>query len=66
MARKGTLFGRPRSSVVKHPGAFKASAKRAGMSTSAYARKKMHAKGTVGKRARLALVFAKMRAQKGK
>ena len=43
--------------AVKHPGAFTASAKRAGMSTHAYAEKEKHAKGTLGKRARLALTF---------
>lgn len=37
--KKGTLFGRKRSSVVKRPGAFSAKARRAGMSTGAYARK---------------------------
>lgn len=64
MTKKGTLFGKPRSSVVKHPGAFSASAKRAGMSTHAYAEKEKHAGGTVGKRANLALTFEKMRSHK--
>jgi len=62
--KKGTLFGKPRSSVVKRPGAFSAKAKKAGMSTSAYARKEAGASGTLGKEARLAETFAKMRAKK--
>ncbi len=37
-------------------GQFKAKAKRAGMSTAAYARKEEHAPGRLGKQARLALV----------
>lgn len=65
MAKKGTLFGKPKGQVVKHPGALRAAAKRAGMSTSAYAHKHAHDKGKTGKRARLALTFAKMRKHKG-
>jgi hypothetical protein len=61
---KGTLFGKPRSQVVKHPGAFSASAHRAGKSTHAFAEEKKGASGTSGKRARLALAFEKMRAKK--
>lgn len=37
-----------------HPGKFTAKAKAAGKSTQGYAREKMHAKGTLGKEARLA------------
>ena len=44
--------------AIKHPGAFSASAKRAGMSTQAYARKEAHAPGKLGNRARLALELA--------
>jgi len=46
-------------SAVKpsHKGLFTAKAKRAGMSVSAYAQKEKHAKGKLGKEARLALVF---------
>jgi hypothetical protein len=40
-------------------GSFSASAKRHGESTSAYAHEKEHAKGKVGKRARMALMFEK-------
>ena len=28
MAKKGTLFGKPRGEIIKHPGAFKAKAKK--------------------------------------
>ena len=41
-------------------GAFTASAQRAGMSVHAYAEKEKHASGTLGRRARLALVFEGM------
>ncbi len=57
----GTLFGKPKSSVVKHPGAFRNAAKRAGKTTHEYAEEKKNAGGTIGKRARLALVFDKIR-----
>lgn len=67
MAKKsGTLFGKPRSQVVKHPGSFSAAAKKAGMSTSAFAAKHAHDKGKLGARARLAKAFATMRAKKKK
>jgi hypothetical protein len=38
-------------------GVFSRAAKRAGMSTHAYAEEKEHSKGKLGKRARLALTF---------
>lgn len=41
-----------------HEGKFSAKAKRAGMSTAAYAEKEAHAPGTLGKEARLAQTFA--------
>jgi hypothetical protein len=47
--------------AVKHPGAFRRAAQKAGMSTQAYAEKEKGASGTLGRRARLALTFAKMR-----
>lgn len=50
--------------AIKHPGSFKKAAKKAGESTAEYAQEKKHAKGTVGKRARLAITLSKMR--KGK
>ena len=52
--------------AISHPGAFSASAKKAGMSTSSYAHEKMHASGTLGKRARLAITLGKMRKKKNK
>ncbi len=36
---KGTLFGKPKDQVIKHPGAFREKAKKAGMSTAALAEK---------------------------
>jgi hypothetical protein len=39
-------------------GSFTRSADRAGMGVQEYAHKKEHAKGTIGKRARMALRFA--------
>jgi hypothetical protein len=65
MAQKGTLFGKPRGEVIKHPGSFSAAAKRAGKSTAAYAQEKKHAGGVMGKRARLAITFKHMRQRKG-
>ena len=58
------LFGKPKSQVVKHPGVFRAAAKRAGESTQEYAEQEKHAPGKLGKRARLALSFASMRGKK--
>jgi hypothetical protein len=50
--------------AVKHPGAFTAKAKAAGMSVPAFARAKEHAPGTLGREARLAEIFE--HANKGK
>jgi len=47
--------------AIKRPGAFSAKAKRAGMSTSAYARKEDKAPGRLGREARLAETLAKIR-----
>ena len=33
MYKKGTIFGKPKSEVVKHPGVFSAAASRAGKTT---------------------------------
>lgn len=53
------------SSVIpSHKGLFSAKAKRAGMTTQEYARKKANAPGTLGKEARLAETFAKLRGGK--
>ena len=64
VAKKGTLFGKPRSEVVKHPGVFSAAAKRHGESTHEFAEKEKDAGGTIGHRANLALEFEKMRRKK--
>ena len=47
--------------AIKHPGAFTASAKKAGMSTHAFAEKHKGDGGVTGRRARLALTLSKMR-----
>ncbi len=47
--------------AVKHPGAFKAKAEAAGKSTAEFAAEKADAPGALGKQARLAQTFAKMR-----
>jgi hypothetical protein len=64
----GTLFGKPREEVVKHPGAFTAKADKAKMSTSAYASKVLKedskASPQTKKQAGLAKAFATMRAKK--
>ena len=58
---KGTLFGKPRGEVVKHPGAFRRAAQRAGETTAEYAEEEKHAPGRLGREARLAKVFSKIR-----
>lgn len=69
MAKKGTLFGKPRSEVIKRPGSFSKKAKAAGMSTTAYAakvtKKGSKASAQTKKQAGLAKAFATMRAKKG-
>lgn len=52
-----TLFGKPKSKVIKHPGVFAAAAARHDMSTRAYAEAHKHDKGKLGERARLALTM---------
>jgi hypothetical protein len=47
--------------AIKHPGAETAAAKKAGMSTQAYAEKHKHDSGKAGKRARLALTLKHMK-----
>lgn len=47
--------------AIKHPGAFKAKAQRAGMSTAAYAAKMKDAPGTTGRQARLAQTLMGMK-----
>jgi hypothetical protein len=46
--------------AIKRPGAFRAKAKAAGMSTRAYAQKMKDAPGRIGKQARLALTLMGM------
>lgn len=53
-----TLFGKPKSSVIKHPGALTRAAKRAHESNHEYEEEHKHDSGTAGKRARLALTMA--------
>jgi hypothetical protein len=62
--KKGMLFGKPRSQIVKHPGTFKKYAERHGESTHEAAEKEKGASGTLGRRARLALAFETMRKKK--
>jgi hypothetical protein len=47
-------------------GSFTRAAKRAGKSTSAYAREKEHASGKIGQKARMALRFAEARRKKSR
>ncbi len=49
------------SGAIKKPGAFTASAKKAGKGVQEFAHEKASAGGTLGRRARLALTLAKMR-----
>jgi hypothetical protein len=53
-------LGRKGKIKIKRPGAFRAKAKRAGLSTRAYAQKEKNAPGVLGRQARLALVLMKM------
>lgn len=49
------------SKAIKHPGAEKRAAARAGMSTHAYMEKHKHDSGTAGRRAGLGLTLSRMR-----
>lgn len=60
VAEKGTLFGKPKKDVIRHPGALKRAAKRAGESTRQYAEGHKGDSGTTGKRARLAITLMGM------
>lgn len=46
--------------AIKHPGAERRAAAKAGMSTHAYMEKHKHDSGTAGKRARLGLTLSRM------
>lgn len=48
------------SGAIKHPGAFKAKAEKAGESTREYAEEKKDASGKTGKQARLAITLMNM------
>ncbi len=62
------LFGKPRSEVIKRPGAFSKKAKEAGESTDAYAakvtKKGSKASARTKRQAGLAKAFATMRSKK--
>ncbi len=66
--QKGTLFGKPRGEVIKHPGAFSAKAKAHGMTTHQFAMAvlsgKVKADALTHKQAGLAKAFSTMRAKK--
>lgn len=62
--KKGTLFGKPRSSVVKKPGALTRQAKRAGKSISGLCSTSRAKHGTLAHRCSLAKAFKTMRGQK--
>ncbi len=51
--------------AVKHPGSFTRAAKAHGKGVHEYAEEEKGAKGTLGRRARLALAFSKARHKKG-
>lgn len=51
-------------SAIKHPGAEKAAAAKAGMSTHEYMEKHKHDSGTAGKRARLGLTLSRLAKRK--
>lgn len=53
-----TLFGKPKSQVIKHPGALTRAAKRAHESNHQYEEQHKHDSGKSGNRARLALTMA--------
>lgn len=50
--------------AIKHPGAEREAAKRAGETTQEYMEKHKHDKGTAGKRARLGLTLSKLARKK--
>jgi hypothetical protein len=70
MAKKGTLFGKPRSEVVKRPGAFRAKAEAAGKSTAGFAKQVLKegskASTRTKRQAALAQTFSKLRKGKAK
>jgi hypothetical protein len=66
MAKKGTLFGKPREEVIKHPGALRA---QLGAKDNIPAKKLAAAAakgGKLGQRARLAQTLGRLRSGKAK
>ncbi len=59
MSKKHWIAG-----AIKHPGAEKAAAKRAGKSTHEYMEEHKNDSGTAGKRARLGLALSRMAKKK--
>ena len=57
-------LGEKGSFTVKHPGAFRRAAQRAGKSTQEMAEEHQHDSGRLGREARTALGFAAMRKKK--
>jgi hypothetical protein len=57
---KGTLFGKPRNQVIKHPGIEKKAAKKAGMTTQAFMERHKNDPSVSGQRARLGIELSKM------
>lgn len=66
MPRKAKKKWMQRASNPRTKGKFSAKARRAGMSTHAYAEKERSAPGRLGKEARLALTYEKYRGGKRK
>ncbi len=70
MAAKGTLFGKPRGEVIKHPGAFTKKAKAAGKSTAGFAQQVLKpsskASTQTKRQAALAQTLSKLRRGKAK
>jgi hypothetical protein len=65
MAKKGTLFGKPREQVIKHPGALTKKAKAAGESVSQMiSNPPKNASTLTKKQIALAKAFKTMRAMK--
>lgn len=55
------LFGKPYKNIIKRPGALKAKAKAAGMSTCRYAKAHLSDPGLTGKQARLGYTLMKIK-----
>jgi hypothetical protein len=65
VGKKGTLFGKPREEVIKHPGALTKTAKAAGESVSEFINEKHSgASARTKKRIALAKAFRTMRSKR--